>query len=272
MLWHQLLINQEQKLERAALRSATGVAVVHPRFRRVVRELGADDAAVVEIRNWNQARLTPGLDRATARRARALPATDTIVVHAGNMGAKQGLENVVAAARLAQTRGLDMHFYLVGDGNRRSALEESAVDVASHLTFVDPLPDDEFHEFLSSADVLLVNQQAGVLEMSVPSKLTTYFSLGIPVVAAVAEAGITADEIRAAGAGEVVAPDRPEALVDAVERLVADPGRTDRFRQAALAFVDGLSVDASMTRFDAWLRRLDSSMPTREDRADVRPR
>lgn len=260
------------RLESSALRAATGIAVVHPRFRRVVRDLGARDESVVEIRNWNQARLVPGLDRAIARRARGLPAAGTIVVHAGNMGAKQGLENVVAAARIAQADGRNMHFYLVGDGNRRAALEEAARDVASHLTFVDPLPDDEFHEFLSAADVLLVNQQPGVLEMSVPSKLTTYFSLGIPVVAAVAEAGITADEIRAAGAGVVVPPDRPEALVDAVGTVTADPRLTERFRLAALAFADGLSVDASMARFEEWLGSLAASMNTRRDRADVHPR
>ncbi|WP_448221779.1 glycosyltransferase family 4 protein [Gordonia iterans] len=242
-----------RRLERGTLRAADGVVVVHPRFRKVVRSLGADDSSIEEIRNWNQARLPVRLERTAARRARELPVDSTIVVHAGNMGAKQGLENVVDAARVAQSRDLDIHFYLVGDGNQRGVLEESAKDVTSHLTFVDPLPDETFHEFLSAADILLVNQQPGVLEMSVPSKLTTYFSLGIPVVAAVAEAGITADDVRAAGAGEVVPAADPAALVEAIERIAADPVLAREIGQCALGFVEQLSVDASMGRFERWL-------------------
>jgi glycosyltransferase involved in cell wall biosynthesis len=75
---------------------------------------------------------------------------------------------------------------------------------------------------LASADCLLVNERPGVSEMAVPSKLTSYFSAGRPVVAATDVTGITADEIRSADAGVVVPAGDPAALLDAVSMLSAD--------------------------------------------------
>ena len=41
----------------------------------------------------------------------------------------------------------------------------------STVTFLDPLPEAEFQQALSAADVLLVNEHAGLREMAVPSKM-----------------------------------------------------------------------------------------------------
>lgn len=42
-----------------------------------------------------------------------------LAVHTGNTGAKQGLKNIIDAARLADEVGKEVHFTLVGD--RQSA-------------------------------------------------------------------------------------------------------------------------------------------------------
>jgi colanic acid biosynthesis glycosyl transferase WcaI len=72
---------------------------------------------------------------------------------------------------------------------------------------------------MAASDVLLVNQRASVTDMSLPSKLTSYFAAGRPVVAAASEDSETAREIITAGAGLVVPPDEPERLRDAVLSL-----------------------------------------------------
>jgi hypothetical protein len=43
-----------------------------------------------------------------------------------------------------------------------------------------------WEELMQASDVLLVNQRASVADMSLPSKLTSYFPAARPVVAAVA--------------------------------------------------------------------------------------
>lgn len=51
-----------------------------------------------------------------------------------------------------------------------------------------------------------MNERASAVDMSLPSKLTSYFSAGAPIVAAVPASGGTAAEVRRSGAGVVVPP------------------------------------------------------------------
>ena len=81
------------------------------------------------------------------RAAHGWPSTDTVALHAGNMGVKQGLENVVEAARLADARGLPIRFVLLGDGNQREALLARAQGI-TRLQFLDALPEADFQATL----------------------------------------------------------------------------------------------------------------------------
>ena len=144
------------------------------------------------------------------------------------MGAKQGLENVVEAARLAGECDANVQFMLIGDGGERRALEDAARGV-SHISFVDPLNDDDYRLALAAADVLIVNEKPGVANMAVPSKLTSYFAAARPVVAATDAGGITASEIDSAGAGRVVAAGDPRALLEAIQNLGSDKDAAAHF-------------------------------------------
>jgi len=84
-------------------------------------------------------------------------------LHAGNMGAKQGLENVVEAARLADQRGSPITFVLMGAGNQRSRLTALARGIRS-IQFLEPLPDGEFETAVATADVLVLNERPQVAE------------------------------------------------------------------------------------------------------------
>jgi glycosyltransferase involved in cell wall biosynthesis len=134
------------------------------------------------------------------------------------MGAKQGLENVIEAARYADTVSAPVHFILVGDGGERARLQALAEGI-ERITFVPPLDAVDYRHALDAADVLLVNERPGVSEMAVPSKLTSYFDAGKPIVAATDETGITAEEIRSSGGGVIVPPSDPRQLVQAILRL-----------------------------------------------------
>lgn len=243
--------------ERTILNSATGVAVIHERFRAyVVEELGIPEDRVTVIRNWSHIEIPPEFDRKSARERLGWGPDEVIALHAGNMGVKQNLENVVAAAWESEARGAEVRFILLGHGNQRHALARQAIG-AKKLTFIDPLPDDEFSEALRSADVLLVNELPGIKEMSVPSKLTSYFATGVPVVAATEADSATADEIRTSGAGLHVPPGRPDLLLDAIERLIADPDLTVRCSSAGMPYVEEvLNKDVAIESYTLWLTSL----------------
>ena len=210
-----------RSIERWTLTRATRVIAIHERFRDFIsRELDVDPDRIDVVRNWTHLQDSPQRS-AEVRRRLGWPDDVTIALHAGNMGAKQNLENVVLASQVAARRGDPVRFVLLGDGNRRDALR--AMGENPNLQFIDPLPDAEFAEALTSADLLVVNELPGMTEMSVPSKLTSYFNTGLPVIAAVDAGSVTADELALSEGGLRVEPNDPEALVDAALRLRADP-------------------------------------------------
>lgn len=217
-------------LEYAALRRATAVGVITPRFGAVLEQHGVRADRLLPTGNFTHI-TPPTLTAEEARRRLGWPEGVLRVVHTGNMGMKQGLEGVVEAARLADGRGLAVELVLMGDGNQRSALEQLAAGVRS-LRMMDPVDAETYPVVLAAADVLLLHERAGVVEMSLPSKVTSYVAAHRPIVAATEPGGITHDVLAQSRAAVLVPPGDPAALLDALVALGDDPAR-----QAAL--VDG---------------------------------
>jgi colanic acid biosynthesis glycosyl transferase WcaI len=172
------------------------------------------------------------------------------------MGLKQGLEQVVEAARVADGAATDLLFVLMGDGSQRSGLMSQAAGVRT-IQFLPFQPERDLPDVLGAADVLLVSERATVVDMSLPSKLTSYFVAGRPIVAAVPDHGATAAEVRRSGAGVVVPVGDPRGLNEAVAHLRADAARTDALGDAGRRYaLETLGEAAAMLRVDQLVARL----------------
>lgn len=254
------------QFEARVLRAATGVAVIHDRFVAQLEAIGVHNAAMTVIRNWTHLGISDdsgSLDSIDVRRRYGWGADELVVLHAGNMGVKQGLDNVVAAAGLAAS-GMPpraIRFVLLGDGNQRRRLEEYGKGVPS-LEFIKPLPEEDFRGVLRAADVLLVNERPGVGDMAVPSKLTTYFMTGKPVLAATEQNSAAAGEVLAAGAGVIVAPDDPRALLNAALSIGRDKVAAENFGIAGKRFSrEVLDLGSAICRYEKWCEELAATSP-----------
>ncbi|MBE7191229.1 MAG: glycosyltransferase family 4 protein [Gordonia polyisoprenivorans] len=221
-----------RRLEQRTLTRADGVVVIHDRFVETLARVGIDTSAVTVIRNWTHVSAAAVAPRDTTRARRGWSPDEVVVVHAGNMGRKQALDSVVEAARLADHRRARVRFVLIGDGNQRAALQRLAQSV-DRVEFATTLHEREYMSVLAAADVLLVNELPAVTEMALPSKITSYLAVGRPIVAATPTGSVAADEVRSSGAGVVVTPGDPAALLDALlsagqdttlARIAADRG------------------------------------------------
>ncbi|WP_329206490.1 glycosyltransferase [Streptomyces sp. NBC_00683] len=247
--------------ERYALRDAAAVGVIHESFVPGVLALGVDPARIRVVPNWTHVE-RPSADRAATRARLGWREGTQVLLHSGNMGLKQGLDVLIELARLAP----DIRVVLMGDGNQREGLRERAGGLPN-IDFLPPAGADDFTDVLAAADVLAVTQRASVLDMSVPSKLTSYFVSGRPVVASVADEGGTADEVRRSGAGVLVAPEDPAALLDAVRKLAGDPEAADALGAHGPDYVaQHLSREAGLARFDALLTEVLGDAPRRPSR------
>lgn len=243
-------------VERSGLRRADGVCTIHPRFADV---LASDYAVTPEalrvIYNWSHID-APAANRAETRGRLGWTDDQVVALHSGNMGLKQELDNVVAAARLAEQQGAPVQFVLAGDGNQRARLEARGAGLR-HLEIRDHVPAESFPDFLAAADVLLVNERAGVLEMSLPSKLTSYLVAGRPVIAATEAASATAELVNASGAGVIARPGDPQAMLDAVLDLGRDPDRASLLGKLGQQFAfDELNSELALAAYQDWVERL----------------
>ncbi|MDP9694955.1 UNVERIFIED_ORG: glycosyltransferase involved in cell wall biosynthesis [Arthrobacter globiformis] len=248
------------QVESKILNSADGIVAIHERFKRhMVESLRIPVDKVKVIRNWTHLPASPNVDVAATRAKFGWNPGDIVVLHAGNMGKKQGLENVVNAARLAAQHKSRVHFVLMGDGNQRTTLEGLAEGLG-HLQFISPLPDDDFMSALAAADILLVNELPGVKDMAVPSKLTSYFNAGVPIISATDSGSVTATEIAASKAGVRVDAANPLSLLQAAEDLGADSLRAKAMGRSGLRFrQETLSEAVAIGHYDEFLSSLASS-------------
>lgn len=244
-------------IEFLTMRLADGVSVIHAGFARdLTEDFNVDTRRIQVNRNWTHVNPPDPLGSTKFRDVHGWKPEDVVVLHAGNMGYKQGLENVVAAAELAMRADQSVKFVMLGDGNQRAALQSMAAGVPT-VEFMSPVSEDEFPAALGAADVLLVNERRGVGHMSVPSKLTSYFNSGRPVLAATDLAGFTAVEIAASGAGVCVPADRPDLLLSEAIRLGTDRDLARQLGEAGQRYcADLLSEDAAIDRYEQWVMDL----------------
>ena len=210
-------------IERRVLRGASRILVLNTRFADYAAAIGVKPGRIVIRPNWAHVEPAPGVSREQTRAWLGWRSDETIVLHTGNMGLKQDLGNVIEAARLADQRGPGtVRFVLMGDGSQRSELLRQAEGAAT-VELRPPAPSKKYADVLAAADVLLINERPSSVDMSLPSKLTSYLQAGRPVIAASPAAGGTAAEVHRSGGGLVIEPGQPGALLDAVIALTSDP-------------------------------------------------
>lgn len=236
-----------QAVEGWVCRSVDKIVVAHDSFAKAIAQLnGNQESSVLTIRNWSQFKFSPKtkVNRASFELARE---DERLVVHIGNMGVKQGLENVIEAAKLADLDSSKVRFLLVGDGNQRGKLTALAAGCKS-ITFLPPVDDAELVRILSHADLLLVNEKPEVKQMSVPSKLTTYFQTNIPVLVCAERESNAAQEVLRGNLGFWVNSGDARLLLDRINSIDLRYGNI-LAKKAKKYSLETLSPEVAQTKF-----------------------
>lgn len=242
------------RLEERLLRSADGVVAIHPKMAETIAtQYGVERSRLTSIPNWSHVG-TPTHESRAVRHDLGWSDDELVILHAGNMGAKQGLEHVVESARLADDGDRRIRFVLMGGGSRRGALEAASADVEA-LTIMDGVSDRQFANVLAAADVLLLHERPGLQEMCAPSKLTSYFAAGRPILAVTEENSAAAMEMGASQAGIVVRPGSEADYISAAIALTEVDQEALCSRARAYA-KDTLSEPNALARYRAWVTTL----------------
>jgi len=239
-------------VEGSALKAADGLVVVSPAMRDVVIGLGIEESRIDQILNYS-ARKINTLNREQARSKIGWATDDFVVIHSGNMGAKQGLENVVNAARELEGNS-QIKIYLVGHGNQESNLK-ALCQGKKNISVMAAVSDEDYSALLSAADLLLVNERTTQMEMSLPSKLTSYLYSERPVLAAVPRGGATWKFLESVA--ELVEAGNPKVLALKIEELSANQNRLSELAKLGLEFaVKNLDPAVGRAKYLQWVEKL----------------
>jgi glycosyltransferase involved in cell wall biosynthesis len=239
-------------VEGRALHGADSLVVVSPAMRDVVVGLGVPESRITQITNYS-ARAISNFDMASARSRFGWASDDFVVIHTGNMGAKQDLENVVWAADALNSFS-KIKIYLVGHGNQESNLKALCVG-KSNIAVLPAVSDDDYSALLSAADLLLVNERSTQMEMSLPSKLTSYLYSERSVIAAVPRGGATWKFLD--GVAELVEAGDPVALARAIEELSNQREKLADLARRGRVFADAnLDPEVGRKKYLDWVQML----------------
>lgn len=177
----------------------------------------------------------------------------TLVLYAGNLGQKQGIEVVIDAAKQLSHRQ-DIVFAIVGTGSALAELQARANGL-DRVRWLPLQPIELLNELLNAADIHVLPQRADAADLVMPSKLTGMLSSGRPVIgtaAAATQLGKVLDEC-----GIRVEPGCADALSRAITQLVLSRDEQHRLgelgRQYALTH---LSHEAVLGGFEEGLTAL----------------
>ena len=239
-------------VEGSALHGADSLVIVSTAMRDVLVGLGVKASKVNRILNYS-ARTIDSVDKVTARKKFGWADGEFVVIHTGNMGAKQDLENVVKAAKALEQSSI-IKIYLVGHGNQENRLKQLCAG-SKNISVMAAVSDEDYSSLLSAADLLLVNEISTQMEMSLPSKLTSYLYSERPVIAAVPRGGATWKFLE--GVAELVDAGAPNRLAEKIEELSRDQSKLNELAKLGSEFaVKHLDPEVGRAKYLQWVENL----------------
>jgi glycosyltransferase involved in cell wall biosynthesis len=178
-------------------------------------------------------------------------AADVVVGTITRLVSKRGHDDLLQAAALTRKRHPSARFVVIGDGPLRQALEEKArgLGLNGGVRFVGAVP--EAARLIPQFDVFVL---ASLWE-GMSNGLLEAMAAGRPVVAT--SVGGNPEVVRHGETGFLVPPGNPEAMADAIGRLLSDRALAQRLGEAGrIRAESAFTLEAMVARLEALYERL----------------
>ncbi|KKH46313.1 glycosyltransferase family 4 protein [Methanosarcina sp. 1.H.A.2.2] len=177
---------------------------------------------ITVVSNGANTSLFKPLEQEACRKELGLEAETPYICFVGNLAPWQGVEYLVKAASSILSRSPECCFLIVGDGVMKEELLNLSKElgVADRFVFTGVVSYDRVPVYINASDIcaapfiLARNAKIGLS----PLKLYEYMACGKPVVAS-AISGVD-DVLKASEGGIPVPPENPEALAEAISKLL----------------------------------------------------
>ena len=166
-----------------------------------------------------------GLELEAYQPTKRIPSERPTLTAVGQLKEKKGFHYLLKACQILKNRGYDFHCKIIGEGTFRPVLEEQVQELSleSHVTLRGAIPHEMvINEFQCSTIFVLpcITGSDGDRD-GIPNAILEAMAMQLPVVST-QHSGIpevVKDEVN----GLLVPPADPQALADAIARLLDDP-------------------------------------------------
>jgi putative colanic acid biosynthesis glycosyltransferase WcaI len=247
-------------LERFAYTHATRVSGISDEIVEAFRRKGVPEEKLILFPNTVALPAPDQLpERGQFRSKNGFAPEDFLVVYAGNLGVKQGLDILIDAGALLREYP-QIRILLCGDGAERVALEKTVA--AQGLTNISMLPlklGRDYQELLADADLSLITQQSGSGNSFFPSKLLVTLAHSSPVLTVADEESALARAVHKGGFGVNVLPGNALAVADAFIGLASRRAELSSWGAAGREYVKQFEQGPVMEKFVGQMASIASS-------------
>ncbi len=177
------------------------------------------------------------------------------ITFAGNIGAAQDFETILAAAELIKEQK-DIKWVIIGDGRMlpwvKDQVNKRGLGQTVHLP--GRYPAEAMPRFFALSDALLVSlKKEPIFSLTIPAKIQSYLACAKPIVAALDGEG--AKVIEESGSGIACPAENPNALSEAVLRMY---GMKEKERQlmgknGRIYFEKNFERNMLLDRLEGWM-------------------
>jgi colanic acid biosynthesis glycosyl transferase WcaI len=217
MIKNQRFLNIMFALEKFILKRSSVVSTISKGIQQKIKNKGIASSKCLLFPNWVDEKMIRPIEKEKSLRNEfGLSQEDKVILYSGNLGGKQGLENIVEAAKDFREEK-DVKFVIVGNGGCESNLKVSVKKAELNNVYFHPLlPYEKLSELLAIADIHLVLQKKYATDLVMPSKLTSILAAGgCPLVTAAPESTLY-ELICENEMGIVIEPDNHLALAKGI--------------------------------------------------------
>jgi colanic acid biosynthesis glycosyl transferase WcaI len=264
MITNRRLLSCMFFMEKFILKSSSAVSTISKGLLKKIKDKGIVAANCLLFPNWVDETIIRPIDKQKSLRSEfGLCADDRVILYSGNLGEKQGLENIIEAAKCFR-EDTSVKFVIVGSGGGETKLKELVKEAGlSNIQFQPLVPYEKLPVLLAMADLHLVLQKKNAADLVMPSKLTSILaSGGCPLVTA-SQGSTLYKLIHKNELGIVVEPDDHHQLTQGI-RFALD-NSLEKFRTNARRYASQyLSKEVILRNWETILVRLTGNVPKKE--------
>lgn len=222
MIKNSRLLNLMFGAERFILKRSTAVSTISQGMLRKIKDKNVKGSQTILFPNWVDANFIRPLPKEQSlRKEFGIPDEDKVILYAGNLGEKQGLNIIIDVAGRFLDRK-DVHFLIVGSGGNKQMLERQAAEKNLNNIKFFPLADyEKLPALLAVADLHLVLQKKSASDLVMPSKLTGILAAGGCAVVTADPDTTLYEVIDRNNMGILVKPECPESLMAELTKALA---------------------------------------------------